>query len=94
MSVVRVLWYLEYGTWPTIARHTCDNKWCIALEHIVDGTQRDNMRDFMERGSHWQVAKTECPQGHPYTPDNTYLTRSGHRSCKECHHIRYKRRKE
>jgi hypothetical protein len=35
-----------------VARHTCDNKACINPEHIIVGTQGDNMRDAFERGLH------------------------------------------
>lgn len=28
--------------------------------------------------------KTHCPQNHEYTPDNTYVDRSGFRHCKTC----------
>lgn len=35
-------------TWQ--ARHTCDNKSCIRVEHIIPGTRLDNARDAVERG--------------------------------------------
>lgn len=28
--------------------------------------------------------RTHCPQGHPYSPDNTYITKAGTRQCKSC----------
>lgn len=33
-------------------------------------------------------AKTHCPQGHPYTPDNLRKNKHGHRSCLTCHRER------
>ena len=33
-----------------IARHTCDNPGCIAQEHLVEGTQKDNVQDSIIRG--------------------------------------------
>lgn len=33
-----------------IGRHTCDNEWCVRPDHIVPGTQGDNLRDAIERG--------------------------------------------
>jgi group I intron endonuclease len=31
-----------------------------------------------------QNAKTQCPHGHEYTPDNTYISPRGERRCKQC----------
>lgn len=31
-----------------------------------------------------QAAKTHCPQGHPYSGDNLYVSRSGDRQCRSC----------
>ena len=28
--------------------------------------------------------RTHCPNGHPYTEENTYINRRGHRKCREC----------
>ncbi len=33
-----------------VARHTCDNTWCIRPDHIIHGTPADNMHDRKERG--------------------------------------------
>lgn len=30
------------------------------------------------------LAKTHCPTGHAYTPENTYRSPRGHRSCRTC----------
>lgn len=38
-------------------------------------------------GGDWQAAKTHCPNGHRYTPDNTYVFPSdgaGRRRCRAC----------
>jgi 5-methylcytosine-specific restriction endonuclease McrA len=32
--------------------------------------------------------KTECPQGHPYDDENTYVTPAGKRQCKACRRVR------
>ena len=34
-----------------------------------------------------QRAKTECPNGHPWSPENTYRRADGSRSCRECHRL-------
>jgi hypothetical protein len=44
----------------------------------------------------WQKNKDECKHGHPFTPENTRIRRSGARSCIECGRIRsreYQRKK-
>lgn len=35
-----------------VARHTCDNPSCVRPDHIVVGTQQDNVNDMMERNRH------------------------------------------
>lgn len=33
-----------------VSRHTCDNTWCINPNHIISGTQAQNVRDCVDRG--------------------------------------------
>jgi len=33
-----------------VIRHTCDNRWCIEITHLLIGTKKDNTRDGIERG--------------------------------------------
>lgn len=35
-----------------VVRHTCDNPTCVNPEHLLIGTQQDNMDDKMRRGRH------------------------------------------
>src|SRR6266702_3699968 len=46
----RVAFFEAYGYWPNICRHTCDNRPCVNIDHLRDGTHADNARDRMERG--------------------------------------------
>jgi hypothetical protein len=42
------------------------------------------------------AGKTHCPQGHEYSPENTYVDSNGHRWCRVCsreHSAAYQRRK-
>lgn len=51
------------------------------------GTHQQNMQDAIRDGRHAAVhnlAKTECPQGHGYTPENTYIDARGSRHCRTC----------
>ena len=60
------------------------------LENLRWATHSDNMRDSVRNGTHVWANKTHCPQGHEYTPDNTYIRASegGARRCRECKRIR------
>ena len=33
-----------------VVRHTCDNRACCNPNHLIKGSQKDNMRDCVERG--------------------------------------------
>lgn len=33
-----------------VIRHSCDNPLCVAISHLLPGTQADNVRDMVERG--------------------------------------------
>ena len=41
-----------------VARHTCDNPICVNPDHLLPGTQRDNVDDMMRRGRHCSHKKT------------------------------------
>lgn len=46
----RVAYFFHHGEWPSICRHTCDNPSCVNPEHLVDGSQADNIKDMWGRG--------------------------------------------
>lgn len=76
-------------------RHTCDNPPCVDLCHLLEGTQRDNLLDAVERGRNKNTAKTHCPANHPYDEENTYMYKN-RRCCRKCNAAaaaRYKARK-
>lgn len=56
---------------------------CHTLEH-----RKTFSKEAIEKGcaiaARLKKAKTVCPQGHPYSGDNLYITPTGERSCKEC----------
>lgn len=46
----RVAYFLTYGEWPTLLRHSCDNPPCVNPAHLSPGTVRDNALDAKTRG--------------------------------------------
>lgn len=87
----RVAFYLRMGRWPNgLLRHLCNNPPCVL--HVVEGTKSENGLDAVAAGTHHQVRKTHCPQGHPYDDENTILRKRGGRFCRTCmreHNRRY-----
>jgi hypothetical protein len=85
-----VSWFLRYGKWPkSNLLHSCDNPPCTNPEHLHEGTQKKNAQECIDRGRHNQKSKTHCPQGHPYSEENTRLYSGGPasaagRKCRLC----------
>ena len=50
LKVPRLILQRRLGHAPDVARHTCDNPWCINPEHILNGSVTDNNRDKASRG--------------------------------------------
>ena len=55
-KATHVAWFLEYGYWPTKQmNHRCDeygneNKACVRISHLYDGSAWDNTRDAIASG--------------------------------------------
>lgn len=65
--------------------HLCRNRWCVNPWHTEPVTNHVNIL----RGVSFSAVnarKTHCPQGHEYTPENTYLygPRKAWRLCRSC----------
>jgi hypothetical protein len=50
LLVHRLSAFVALGIEPPVVRHRCDNPPCIRPDHLVAGTQADNIRDAVERG--------------------------------------------
>lgn len=75
--------------------HLCRVRSCCNPWHLEPVTRRENAIRG-ECGSVTRakmLAKTHCPQGHPYSGDNLYIAKSGDRMCKTCQRTRDKARK-
>lgn len=54
------------------------------------GTKSENMRDRVLHGQDHNALKTHCPRNHEYTEENTYISPSGWRQCRQCKPLRRK----
>lgn len=69
--------------------HLCRNRLCVNPSHLEPVTHRENLL----RGTGFaavNAAKTHCPHGHEYTPENTYNSPhpQGGRICRTCKRAR------
>ena len=47
----RMMWFYETGSFPNgVILHTCDNRKCVNMEHLRDGTQYENIHDMINKG--------------------------------------------
>jgi hypothetical protein len=85
------------GTDPGLERdHLCRNHWCCNPDHVEAVSRRVNLDRGDQRDSARRLCRernktlskeiaanrTHCPQGHPYTPENTYKDK--YRRCRTC----------
>lgn len=91
----RQAYEFEVGTIPSgmVLDHLCRIKSCVNPDHLEVVTQSENvLRGLASRGQ-----GDTCRAGHPRTPDNTHVRKSGERYCMTCKNERdrdrYSRRK-
>lgn len=99
--VHRVVYVLTVGPIPDGMEldHTCRNRGCVNVAHLelVTRTENNNRTKGLpsRRGlnvAERELAKTHCPRGHEYTPENTYKNSKGYRWCRACRRERYAER--
>jgi hypothetical protein len=100
----RVAYELLVGPIPEgiKACHHCDNRPCVKAiadrfgpAHLFLGTHADNMADMIIKNRQAAAKITHCPQGHPYTPENSLYRRSRPgRECRICMRERLRKRRE
>lgn len=98
----RVAYEQAHGQIPPgmVVMHSCDNPPCVNPDHLIIGTQSENVRDMYHKGrdANQNTAKTVCTNGHPFTPENTYNrkrpgTDRTYRICRECYLSRQRERR-
>ena len=60
LKLHREVFYDTYGYYPEVVRHSCDNILCLNPQHLLPGTNLDNVKDRVERGrTHNHVSDEE-----------------------------------
>lgn len=62
--------------------HLCRVRNCVNPRHLEAVTQQENIRRGDAGG--YLKRRTQCKNGHTFTPENTYLAPDGHRNCRVC----------
>jgi hypothetical protein len=81
----RAAWMLERGPIPEGHQvdHLCRVPLCVNVEHLDVVLPVENNRRSLSPSS-INARKTHCPQGHPYSAENTYTDPKGKRHCRAC----------
>lgn len=65
--------------------HLCHNPVCCNPAHLEAVPQRVNLLRGIDTLAAVSAGRTECAQGHAFTPENTRIdSRSGRRYCRAC----------
>lgn len=72
--------------------HKCRVRCCVNPDHLEPVTQAENNRRSAAVAGNSK--KTNCPRGHPYSPENTDVLRSGSRACLACRRLRQEEHRE
>jgi len=72
--------------------HLCRVRACRAVAHLEPVTSQVNTLRG-EGVAALNARKVACPQGHPYTPENTRMTPRGQRMCRTCRRAQNSARK-
>lgn len=75
-----------------VIRHRCDVRHCVRPDHLVAGTQQDNINDMWERKRAHYQQRDACIHGHRYTPETVYMN-GNKRVCKICRRAIDKKRR-
>jgi hypothetical protein len=86
----RASYEINVGPIPTglYLDHLCRNPNCVNPAHLEPVTNEENLRRGRPNPAAINALKTHCIRGHEFTAENTYVTRRGTRTCRECRRTR------
>lgn len=90
-DMYRIVTGKELTKWQYVL-HLCDTRLCCNPAHLWLGSPTHNSADELSKQRHPEQKVTQCPKGHPYNDENTYITPAGARNCRECTRERGRRR--
>lgn len=76
-----------------VVRHWDDDGANNHLSNLLYGSKKDNAQDAIRNGKNPWLRKTHCLKGHPYSEENTWYNKKGHRRCVKCSVASDERRK-
>ena len=89
----RLVYELLVGPIPTeTLDHLCRNRKCVNPAHLEPASNKTNVlrgQGVTARNSR----ATSCKHGHPFTSENTRITRKG-RDCRRCYLLRHRHRQK
>lgn len=75
----RISYFIEYGKQPgEVLCHQCDNPACVRPDHLVSGTQQDNMDEREARGRGGQDKRRGQDNGRHTHPESTLKGEAWH----------------
>lgn len=88
----RVVYVLVKGPfdWTLTLDHLCRVRHCVNPDHLEPVMSAVNTLRG-EGSSARRSRQTHCKNGHEFTPENTKLDTKGHRTCRECGRIYWRR---
>ena len=67
-----------------LVRHLDGDQTNNVPSNLAWGTMAENQLDSVRHGTHRWASVTECPKGHAYSDENTYVDPNGRRNCRTC----------